>query len=174
DALPISFDVEGDRQQRFDGIDLEATGGHLGGRGEGAGFGPVRLALGPAGLVGVDQGDDLDVGVVEVGPHVQVVDAAETDEGGPDRTVIRREAHGALFLVLGRRPMDYVTWPTNKANPRQRQRQSTWVRPAARIQDSCVSMSTNLSSGSSAVLPMAARNSAWSSGVADVTTSRLA
>ena len=52
-------------------------------------------------LVGVDQGDDFDVGVVEVGPHVQVVDAAETDEGGADRAVIRREAHGALFLISG-------------------------------------------------------------------------
>ena len=38
-------------------------------------------------LTRVDERDDLDVGVVEIRTHVEVVDAAEADECGADRPV---------------------------------------------------------------------------------------
>ena len=59
--------MERNRQQRFDRIDLEAAGRQLGRRGEGPGLGPVGLTLRPAFLARVDQGDHLDIGIVEVG-----------------------------------------------------------------------------------------------------------
>ena len=55
--------------------------------------GPVGLALGAPLLARVDERDHLDVGVVEVRAHVEVVDAAEADERGAHRSVVRREAH---------------------------------------------------------------------------------
>ena len=57
--------------------------------------GPVReRARRGAPRLGRARATDLDIGVVEIGPHVEVVDATEADEGGPDRPVVRREAHG--------------------------------------------------------------------------------
>ncbi len=63
--------------------------------------------------------------------------------------------------------------PTTRANARQRQRHWTFTSPAWRIHAAWVCASTNRSSGSSAVRPMAARNCVCSSGEADATTSRL-
>ena len=58
-----------------------------------SGLGPIGLALDPALLARVDQSHHLDVGIVDVGPHVEVVDAPEPDEGGPHRTVIGNKGH---------------------------------------------------------------------------------
>ena len=84
EELDDPFDVQRDGEQRLDGVDLEPAGGQLGHRGERRAPGQSACALRPPLLARVDQGHDLDVGVVDVGAHVEVVDAAEADEGGPD------------------------------------------------------------------------------------------
>ena len=81
------------RQQDLDRVNLDAARRQLGGRGEGASGRPVRLALRTAFVARIDERDDLDVRVVNVGANVQVVDPAETDERGPHRPVIGYEGH---------------------------------------------------------------------------------
>ena len=83
--------VQRDRKQRLDRVDLEAAGGQLGHGGERPGGRPVRLALGAAFLARVDQRHHLDVGIVEIGAHVEVVDTAEADECGAYRPLVRCE-----------------------------------------------------------------------------------
>ena len=60
--------------------------------------GQSRCALGASLLARVDERDDLDVGVVAVRAHVEVVDAAEADERGAHRTVVGGEGHEAVLL----------------------------------------------------------------------------
>ena len=42
----------------------------------------------PSLLARIDERDDLDIGIVEIGAYVEVVDAPEADEGGSYRSVI--------------------------------------------------------------------------------------
>ena len=94
EQLDDALDVERDRQQRLDRVDLDTARGEVGDGRERRGLRPVALALLAPLLARVDERDDLDVGVVEVRADVQVVDAAEPDEGRADRAVVRGEGHG--------------------------------------------------------------------------------
>src|SRR5260370_578394 len=75
--LDDTVSLQLDRQQRFDRVDLDATGRQLGRGREGLGGRPVRLALVPALGDWVNERDDLDVGGADVAAHVEVVDAAQ-------------------------------------------------------------------------------------------------
>ena len=100
EQLDDPVDVKRDREQRLDGIDFEPAGRHVRHRGERPSPRPVGLALGPTLLVGIDQGHHLDIGIVHIGPHVEVVDASEAHERGPHRTVIGNETHCRPFLSI--------------------------------------------------------------------------
>jgi hypothetical protein len=93
-----ALDMQRNRQQRLHGVDLETTGRQLGGRCERPWPGPVGLPLLAALFTRVDQSDDLHIGIVEVGAHVQVVDPAEADESGTYGTVVC----GPFLLQLDR------------------------------------------------------------------------
>ncbi len=93
EQLDDTLGVQRDRQQSFDRVDLEPARGELRHGRERLRVRPVGLALGAAFGARVDERDDLDVGVVEVRAHVEVVDAAQADEGGADRAVEGHEAH---------------------------------------------------------------------------------
>ena len=95
EELDHAVDVQRDRQERLDRVDFESARCELGGRRERAGVGPVGLALRAPFFARIDERDDLDVGVVDVGAHVQVVDAPEPDERGAYRAVVGSEAHSA-------------------------------------------------------------------------------
>ncbi len=95
--------VERNGQHCLDGIHLEVALGELADGGEGGGVPPVGLALLPASAVGVDQGHDLDVGVVAVGEDVEVVDGPEADKGDPERGRKGREGHRARSPSPARR-----------------------------------------------------------------------
>ena len=88
--------MEWDGQQGFDRIHLDAALGQVIDVGERPGLREVPLSLLPTFLAGVHERDDFHIGIVEVGADVEVVDASEADEGGPDRPIVGTEC-GALF-----------------------------------------------------------------------------
>ena len=100
EELDHAFDVEGNGEKGFDGVDLETAGRELGRRCERAGVGPVGLTLHPPLFTRVDEGDHFDIGIVDVGADVQVVDPPEPDEGRPNRSVVRSEGHGVVCRLL--------------------------------------------------------------------------
>ncbi len=89
-----AVDVQRNRQQGFDRVDLYIARRELRGRRERARVRPIALPFGAAFLARVDQRDHLHVGIVVVRAHVEVVDAAEPDEGRAHGTVVGSEAHG--------------------------------------------------------------------------------
>ena len=62
-----------------------------------------RLPLRPALFARVDQRDNLDVRVVQIGTHVEVVDPPEAHECGPYGSFVGCEAHGREVTSSGRR-----------------------------------------------------------------------
>jgi hypothetical protein len=83
--------MERHRQQGFHRIHLEPALRQVIDGGESPGCGEVPPSLAATLLAGVDERDYFYVGIVDVGADVEVVDPAETDEGRPDRPIIRTE-----------------------------------------------------------------------------------
>ena len=94
EELDDAFDVQWNGQQRLDGVDLETAGGELGDGCERPGGRPVGLSLSTPLFARVDEGHDLDIGIVEVGADVEVVDASEPDEGGSHGSVVGSKGRG--------------------------------------------------------------------------------
>ena len=80
-------------EQCLDRVDLESAGREVGDRRERLRVGPIARTLGASLLARVHQRDHLDIGVVAVRAHVEVVDPAEADERGAHRAVERSEVH---------------------------------------------------------------------------------
>ncbi len=91
------------REQRLHGVDLEPAGRQVGHRREGLGLRPIGLTLGAPLRAGIDERHHLDVGIVEIGADVEVIDAAEPDESGANRAVVGTERHRA--------PPGTARWP---------------------------------------------------------------
>ena len=63
----------------------------------------------PTLLAGVDESDHFHIRIVEVGADVQVVDATESDEGGPDRPTVRTERPVVFHSVPHRNRFTHPT-----------------------------------------------------------------
>ena len=75
------------RHEQLHGVDVDPARDEFIDRGEGAHPGPVGGSLGAALVTGVDDRDDLGVGVVHVRANVELVDPTEPDEGACARGV---------------------------------------------------------------------------------------